>query len=257
MTALRVLLVDDEPLVREGIREYLADEPDVVVAGECADGLEALAFLEGAERPVDVAFLDIRMPRLDGLELARALVPDGPAVVFVTAFSEHAIRAFELNAVDYLLKPFDRERLRAALDRARARRGGSGQADLASRLERVLADLQRERGWAERLLVRQEGRIRLVPVEAVDWIEAADNYVRIHAGGERHLLRETIRSLEERLDPARFARIHRSAIVNLSCIRELQPTFNGEYAVLLKTGAKLTLSRSYRDVVRARLGGEW
>ena len=257
MAELRALIVDDEPLVREGLRDYLADEPGIAVAGECANGLEALAVLERAAPPVDVVFLDVQMPELDGLELARALLPDGPAIVFVTAFSEHAIRAFELNAVDYLLKPFDRERLRGALDRVRSRQASRAQAELAERLTVVLDELRRERGYADRLLVKHDGRIRFVPVTDLEWVEAADNYVRLHARGERHLLRETIRSLEGRLDPARFARVHRSAIVNLARVRELQPTFNGEYAILLDSGAKLTLSRSYRDAVRARLGGEW
>ena len=257
MAELRALIVDDEPLVREGLRDYLADEPGIAVAGECANGLEALAVLERAAPPVDVVFLDVQMPELDGLELARALLPDGPAIVFVTAFSEHAIRAFELNAVDYLLKPFDRERLRGALDRVRSRQASRAQAELAERLTVVLDELRRERGYADRLLVKHDGRIRFVPVADLEWVEAADNYVRLHARGERHLLRETIRSLEGRLDPARFARVHRSAIVNLARVRELQPTFNGEYAILLDSGAKLTLSRSYRDAVRARLGGEW
>ena len=257
MPELRVLIVDDEPLVREGLRDYLADEPDVIVAGECANGLDALTFLDRAEGTVDLVFLDVQMPELDGLELAQALMPGGPAIVFVTAFSEHAIRAFELNAVDYLLKPFDRERLRTALARARARHASLGQTELSDRLTAVLEELRRDRGYVERLLVKSDGRIRFVPVADLEWIEAADNYVRLHARGERHLLRETIRSLEGRLDPVHFARIHRSAIVNLARIRELQPTFNGEYAVLLDTGARLTLSRSYRDAVRARLGGEW
>ncbi len=257
MPELRVLLVDDEPLVREGLRDYLAEEPGVVVAGECANGLEALTWLERDPAAVDVMFVDVQMPGLDGLELASAVPPGGPAVVFVTAFSEHAIRAFELHAVDYLLKPFDRSRLRTALARARARRLAGEQAALAGQLADVLAALARERGWAERLLVKADGRIRFVATADVEWIEAADNYVRVHAGGQRHLLRETIRALEGRLDPARFARIHRSAIVNLARIRELQPTFNGEYAVLLDTGARLTLSRSYRDAVRDRLGGTW
>ncbi len=257
MTELRALIVDDEPLVREGLRDYLGDEQGVAVAGECATGLEALTFLERAEHPVDVVFLDVQMPELDGLELAEAILPDGPAIVFVTAFSEHAIRAFELNAVDYLLKPFDRERLRAALDRVRHRRASRNQAEMAERLTTLVAELRRDRGYAERLLVKHDGRIRFVPVAELEWVEAADNYVRLYARGERHLLRETIRSLERRLDPARFVRVHRSAMVNLSRIRELQPTFNGEYAILLDTGAKLTLSRSYRDAVRARLGGEW
>jgi two-component system LytT family response regulator len=178
-------------------------------------------------------------------------------VVFVTAYSEHALRAFEVNAVDYVLKPFDRERFRAALTRARSRLVAGERAELSQRLAAVLAELERSRGFAQRILVRSDGRIRLVSVSEVDWIEAADNYVRLHSGTERHLVRETMAAMENRLDPSRFARIHRSTIVNLARIRELQPTFNGEYVVILQSGAKLTLSRGYRDALRDRLGGGW
>jgi two-component system LytT family response regulator len=255
MAELRVLLVDDEPLVREGLHDFLREEPGVIVAGECSNGADALQFLQAQK--VDVVFLDVQMPELDGLAVASALARDGgPAIVFVTAFSEHAIRAFELNAIDYLLKPFDRERFHAAVDRVRARLGSGQQEELARRLSAVLGELQRERAYVDRVLVKAEGRIRFVAVDDIEWVEAADNYVRLHAGAERHLVRETIRSVEARLDPTRFVRIHRSTIVNLSRVRELQPTFNGEYAVLLTSGAKLTLSRTYRDAVRARLGSD-
>jgi two-component system LytT family response regulator len=253
MDDLRVLLVDDEPLVREGLRDFLQTEAGVTVVGECADGLEALAFLD--RHAVDLVFLDVQMPELDGIGVAASLARGGgPAVVFVTAFSEHALRAFEVNAVDYLLKPFDRERFSAALDRVRRRRAGAGDATLTRRLTAVLEELQRGRGYAERVLVRGDGRIRFVPVEEIEWIEAADNYVRLHGAGERHLVRDTMSALEARLDPARFARIHRSAIVRLARVRELQPTFNGEYSVLMESGTRLTLSRGFRDAVLARLG---
>jgi two-component system LytT family response regulator len=161
------------------------------------------------------------------------------------------------GGLDYVLKPFDRERFSAALARVRARRATGEQEELSRRLSAVLAELQRAQGHAQRLLVRSEGRIRLVGVDDVDWIEAADNYARLHVGAERHLIRETMGSLEARLDPGRFARIHRSTIVSLAKIRELQPTFNGEYDVFLKSGAKLTLSRGYRDALRQRLGAGW
>ncbi|HYC32658.1 MAG TPA: LytTR family DNA-binding domain-containing protein [Gemmatimonadales bacterium] len=253
MAELRVLLVDDEPLVRRGIRDFLDGVSDVRVVGECGDGVEALAFLE--REPADLVFLDVQMPELDGVAVASVLAGgSAPAIVFVTAFSEHAIRAFEVNAVDYLLKPFDRERFLQALQRARARRAAGADRELGERLGAVLAALAPVASYAERLLVRSDGRIRLVPVADIDWIEAADNYVRLHAGTERHLLRETMASLEGRLDPERFGRIHRSAMVNFASVRELQPTFNGEYTVFLRSGAKLTLSRSYRDALLERLG---
>jgi two-component system, LytTR family, response regulator len=253
MSELRILLVDDEPLVRQGLRDFLEGVPDAVVVGECGDGAEALRLL--AREPVDLVFLDVQMPELDGVAVAATLAQsDGPAIVFVTAYSEHAIRGFEVNAVDYLLKPFDRPRFLAALDRVRARRAAGERTELTDRLASVLAALERPAGYAERVLVRSDGRIRLVPVAEIEWIEAADNYVRLHTAGERHLLRETMASLESRLDPARFGRIHRSAIANFAGIRELQPTFNGEYAVLLHSGARLTLSRGYRDALLERLG---
>jgi two-component system, LytTR family, response regulator len=256
MAELRVLLVDDEPLVRQGIRDFLETEPDVTIVGECGNGIEALETI--AREPVDLVFLDVQMPELDGIGVAAALAEQrGPAVVFVTAYSEHAVRAFEVNAVDYVLKPFDHERFSAALARARARRASGEQEELARRLGSVLAELQRERGHSQRVLVRSEGRIRFVAVDDIDWIEAADNYARLHAGTERHLVRETMASLEARLDPMRFARIHRSAIVNLARIKELQPTFNGEYAVFLTSGEKLTLSRGYRDSLREKIGSGW
>jgi two-component system, LytTR family, response regulator len=252
MAELRVLLVDDEPLVRRGLRDFLEGVTDAVVVGECGTGTEALGFLQ--REPVDLVFLDVQMPELDGVTVAAALADAGPAVVFVTAFSEHAIRAFEVNAVDYLLKPFDRERFLQALQRVRDRRAGAVDRELGERLTAVLAALTPATSYAERLLVRSDGRIRLVPVGDIDWIEAADNYVRLHAGAERHLLRETMASLETRLDPDRFGRIHRSAMVNLASVRELQPTFNGEYTVFLRSGARLTLSRGYRDALLQRLG---
>jgi two-component system, LytTR family, response regulator len=253
MPELRVLLVDDEPLVRQGLRDFLEGEQEVAVVGECSNGLEALQFLD--EHQVDVVFLDIQMPEVNGLDVAAELLAEGaPSVVFVTAFSEHAIRAFELNAIDYLLKPFDRARFMAAIDRVRTRRNHQGAEELAARLTAVLTELQKGKGYAERILVKADGRIRFVPVDDLDWIEAADNYVRLHAGPQRHLIRETIRSLEGRLDPSRFLRIHRSTIVNLARVRELQPSFGGDYTVLLTSGARLTLSRTYRDAVRSRLG---
>lgn len=252
MPELRVAIADDEPLVREGLREFLAGERDVALVAECANGLEALAAVEAGG--VDLLLLDIQMPSLDGIGVAEALTAGGgPHVVFVTAFDRHAVRAFELGAVDYLLKPFDEGRFRAALARARERIASGQQAALNRQLAGVLAELERQRGRPERLLVRGAGRLYFVAVEEIDWIEAADNYVRLHVGNAVHVLRETIGNLEARLDPARFARIHRSAIVALARVRQLEPTFNGEYVVTLTTGRQLTLSRTYRDVVKQRL----
>ncbi|HEU4698838.1 MAG TPA: LytTR family DNA-binding domain-containing protein [Gemmatimonadales bacterium] len=258
--------MDDEPLVRRGLRAVLAAEPDVAVIGECGDGREAVRRIR-AERP-DLVFLDVQMPELDGLGVVDALAADErpPALVFVTAYDAYALRAFEVHAVDYLLKPFDEARLRTALARARQRLGATRVPADGARLAALLAELRPaaaapERGVAhrpdralERFLVRTGDRLLPVAVTAVDWIEAADNYVRLHVGAERHALRETIKALEAQLDARRFARIHRSTIVNLDRVRELRPLPSGDCAVLLHDGTRLTLSRSFRAAFEARFG---
>lgn len=245
MTAARVLIVDDEPLVRRGIAALLAAEPGVQLLGEARNGSEALTQIR-ALRP-DLVFLDVQMPGLDGLGVLASLEPEErPAVVFVTAFDQYAVRAFDLHAVDYLLKPFDDARLRLALGRAQERlRRGTSDSDRAS-LSALLAELRAPPG-PDRLAVREQGQIVLVPVDEIDWIEAADNYVRLHRGRQYHLLRESLNQLEATLDPRRFARIHRSAMVNLTRVRALEPLPGGEYDVILTDGRRLTLSRGYRD----------
>jgi two-component system LytT family response regulator len=242
---IRTLIVDDEPLSRQRLRDLLAAEPDFTLLGECGDGLQAVAAL--AQQPCDLVFLDVEMPGLDGLQVARRLgAGEGPAVIFVTAHDCYALPAFEVHAVDYLLKPFDRERFRQALMWARAtiRRDREGApADLPPA---TLGDLRGGRRPATRLTVKSSGRIYLVKTEDIDWVEAAGNYLRLHAGTTTHLLRETMNSLEGRLDPERFWRIHRSTIINVDRIRELQPLFHGDYVVILEDGTELTLSRTYR-----------
>jgi two-component system LytT family response regulator len=209
-----------------------------------------------SQRP-DLLFLDVQMPELDGFGVLAALAGEAlPAVVFVTAYDEYAIRAFDVYAVDYLLKPFDEERFQVALGRARSRLGTHRTHRLDERIEAVLSELRSRDQFADRLLVKGEGRVAVVQVDEVDWIEAADNYARVHTARGRFMVREPIKSLETRLDPRRFARVHRSAIVNLARVRELQPMFGGEYVIILSTGAKLTLSRGYRDAFRERLGSE-
>ncbi len=252
--ALNVMLVDDEPLARGKLRRLLADEADVEVVGEAGSAEEARAKLE--ELDPDLLFLDIQMPGQDGFALLESLPPDRlPAVVFVTAYDEHAVRAFEVNALDYLLKPFDRERLGLALERARealARRDGAG---LDEQLRSMLQELRGEQPYLDRFVVRSVGRIVFVRAADVDWIEAAGNYVRLRIGKESHLLRETMSSLETRLDPKVFARIHRSTIVNIDRIRELNHIFHGDYSVLLRDGTRLTLSRGYREQFERIVGG--
>jgi two-component system, LytTR family, response regulator len=254
-STVRVVIADDEPLVRRGLRTFIGAEPGLTIVGEARNGPDAVDLIRSA-RP-DLVFLDVQMPELDGFGVLDAL--DGeplPAVVFVTAYDEYAIRAFDVHAVDYLLKPFDDERFRVALRRVRSRLGMHRQQSLDERLEAVLAELRAREQYADRLLVKNEGRVTVVQVDDVDWIEAADNYVRVHTSRGRYLMREPIKVLERKLNPRQFARVHRSAIVNLARVRELQPLFGGEYAIILSTGAKLTLSRGYRDAFRDRLGSE-
>jgi two-component system LytT family response regulator len=245
MTAINVIIADDEPLVRRGLRTHLESEQDVRITGEARNGTEALALIRATEP--DLVFLDIQMPGLDGLGVLAALAPERrPAIVFVTAHDSYAVRAFELHAVDYLLKPFDGERFRTALSRARERLRARA-TESAPDLELLAAELTDGKARPDRLAVREHGKIVLVPLAEVDWIEAADNYVRLHRGGNYHLLRQPLGRLEETLDPKRFARIHRSAIVNLTRVKALEPTPSGEYDVMLHDGRKLTLSRGHRD----------
>jgi two-component system LytT family response regulator len=247
---LRALVVDDEPLARQRIRHLLRRASDIEVAGECANGLEAVKAIE--DLAPDLVFLDIQMPELDGFGVVEAIGADRmPPTLFVTAYDQHALRAFEVHALDYLLKPFSPGRFHEALDRARrwCLRPAAGQGP---DLEGLLAGLRKERPWVDRLLVKQGDRHVLVRTAALQWIEAEDNYVRLHVEGTSHLLRQTMTGLLARLDPAQFRRIHRSAIVNLDCIKEFQPWTGGDHLVIMRDGTRLTLSRTFRDQF-----GEW
>jgi two-component system LytT family response regulator len=246
--SLRALIVDDEALIRLGIRRALEALPDVAVSGECASGLEAIAAI--AEAPPDVVVLDVQMPGCSGLDVVRHIGPARmPAVIFLTAYDEYAVQAFEVNAVDYLLKPFEPERLAEAVDRVRVRlRSRQGDA-LAERLEAVLSS--RRPAPVDRLVVRDGERYELVPVDAVDWVEAANNHVQLHCGARRHLLAETLTSLERRLDQRRFLRVHRSRMVNASRVVAVHVLMGGAYELELRDGTRLTSGRQYRDVVRA------
>ena len=248
MAELRVLVVDDEPLVREGLRMLLEREVDMRVLGEARNGEEAVERIR-ALRP-DLVLLDVQMPGMDGLAVVAALEPEErPAIVFVTAHGEYAIQAFDMHAVDYLLKPFDAQRFATALRRARGRMS-EGKAD---RLEALLATLQPARVYPERLLLKHEGTVVVVPAHEIDWVEAADNYVNVHARTGRYMVREPLKQIETKLDPARFAKAHRSAIVNLSRVKSLEPLTAGEYTITLTTGTRLTLSRGCRDEFKSRL----
>jgi two-component system LytT family response regulator len=241
--ATRALIVDDEPLARLRLRTLLADETDVTVVGECADGGRAIDEIE-ANRP-DLVFLDVQMPELSGFDVIEAVGPSRmPLVVFVTAYDQYALEAFRVHALDYLLKPFEDERFRATMQRARERlkvaRPGSD-----ARVRALVDDMASARRYIQRLVIRSAGRVYFVRVDDIEWVEAADNYVRLHVGRTSHLLRQTLKDLEQQLDPERFMRIHRSTIVSLDRIQELQPWFHGEYIVILRDGTRLHTSRTF------------
>jgi two-component system, LytTR family, response regulator len=230
----------------------LMTEQDIEIVGQCRDGEEAVSAI--VDHEPDLVFLDVQMPQMNGFEVIEAVGGDRmPLVIFVTAFDQHALRAFQVRALDYLLKPFDRERFKEALDRARRQVEREETGDLGRRLLALVKDLRRDQPRAERLVVKSGGRLFFLRADEIDWVEAAGNYVRLHVGTTSHLLRETMNAIEGRLDPEKFFRIHRSRIVNMERIQELQPWLNGEYAVLLRTGTRLTLSRGYREKLQDRL----
>jgi two-component system, LytTR family, response regulator len=247
MNSLRLLIVDDEPLIRTGIRNGLASVKDIEIIGECDSGGQAIESIL-SQQP-DLVLLDVQMPDCSGLEVVRQVGAQRmPAVVFVTAYDQYAVKAFELNAVDYLLKPFDDDRLRSAIQRARARLAGQSQTLLSQQLQALLEAKDRSR--PDRLVVRNGERFEFVPVESVDWIESANNYVQLHCGPKDYLLGETLISLEKRLDPGRFLRIHRGRIVNVSRIIAVHPMLSGTYEMELRNGTRLTTGRQYRDAVQ-------
>jgi len=203
----------------------------------------------------DLVFLDVQMPALNGFEVIEAVGPEKmPLVVFVTAYDQHALRAFQVRALDYLLKPFDKERFQEALQRARAQIQRDETGDIGRRLLALVKDLRRDQPKTDRLVVKSGGRLFFLRTDEIDWVEASGNYVRLHVGTTSHLLRETMNAIEGRLDPEKFFRIHRCRIVNMERIQEMQPWLNGEYAVVLRTGTRLTLSRGYREKLQERLG---
>ena len=247
---IRLLIVDDEAVARRRLRRLLGAEADVEIVGEAADGASALSMIE-ASRP-DLVLLDVQMPELDGFEVVRRLQGGAaPSVVFVTAFDRYALQAFDVHAVDYLLKPFTRERFTVALERARDRLRSRGRD---AGLESLIADLRARPRYLSRLAVRAGGRIVLLDVAAIDWIQAADNYVALHAAGREYLLRESLTLLERQLDPSQFARIHRSTIVNVARVAELTAATHGDFDVRLRDGTRLVLSRTWRERIEQALG---
>jgi two-component system LytT family response regulator len=262
---IRVLLVDDEPLALRGLKLRLAACPEVEIIGECANGREAVKEIK-ASSP-DLVFLDIQMPGLDGFGVVRAMIgAPAPLFIFVTAYDKYAIDAFEANALDYIVKPVEEERLNDAIHRAREALKNKAAANRESKLIEMLASLSdddrdrikeliAEPVWSDkerysgRLSFKDGSKVVVLGADEIEWIDAAGDYMCIHAGGKTHIIRETMKALQTRLDPVRFQRIHRSAIVNIDRVKELHPHSNGEYFLVLDNGAELKLSRSYKDVV--------
>jgi two-component system, LytTR family, response regulator len=240
---VRTLIVEDEPHARHYLRELLAGEPGVAIVGEAASGAEGSDLVRTLSP--DLVFLDIQMPDLSGFDLIAEIgVENMPAFVFVTAYSEYAVRAFEVEAVDYLCKPFDRDRLSASLERAMRRLHLRNSQVTENGRGAVHA---KPDSWLLRIPIKEKNGIVFVPVDAILWIEAADKYIEIHTADRTYLARETIQSLEENLDPKQFVRIHRSAIVRKAAVRGLHPLFHGDYLVRLNNGTELTLSRNFRE----------
>lgn len=250
---IRTLIVDDEALARERIRNMLATDPQIQIIGECANGQDAIETIQ-LNSP-DLVFLDVEMPGTDGFAVLEALPPDSiPTTIFVTAYDQYAVRAFEVYALDYLLKPFDQERFDKALKRAKAQVSNHRSDTFNERILSALEEIKTRPVHLERLVIKMNGHVFFIKAEEIDWLEAEGNYVRLHAGKESYLLRDTITALESQLDPKRFIRVHRSAIVNIDRITELQPWFHGEYRIILSEGVQLTLSRTYREKLHDLLG---
>jgi two-component system LytT family response regulator len=245
-TPLRVLVADDEQFARQRITQLLAAESDLRIVAECASGVETVKSIR--EHRPDVVFLDIQMPELDGFGVLETIGPEHmPATVFTTAFNQHAIQAFEVNALDYLLKPIDPERMAKALDRVWAWYRNSRAGDVQLQLEGLLSVVRSEERYLHRILVKQDDHHVIVKVRDIQWVEAEDNYVRLHVEGTSHLVRASMSNILAKLDPKLFRRIHRSSIVNLDYILEVHPWFSGEHVLVMKDGTRLNMSRSFRD----------
>lgn len=243
---INTLIVDDEPLARDRVKRFLRDEHDINIIGECGNGREAVAAIK--DKKPDLVFLDIQMPEKNGFEVVKSLdAKSMPSVIFVTAYDQYALQAFDVHALDYLLKPFNRERLHKAVSHARDQIETKRMGNLDERLASLIADLRSEKKYLERLVVKSVGRVFFLKVDEIDWIEAAGNYVKLHAGREAHMIRETMNGIEAKLDPDKFLRIHRSTVVHIDRIKELHPMFSGDYAVILRNGTELALSRNYRE----------
>ena len=251
-TKIRVLIVDDEPLARRRIKSLLAHESNIDVIGECSDGFKAVSSI--SELTPDLVFLDVQMPAMDGFDVIKTIGPERmPTVIFVTAYDQYALKAFEVNALDYLLKPFDRRRFQKTLERAKTMIRGLQNGNVNNQLLSLLGDLRREQEAPDRFIIRSEGRVIFLRVEEIDWMRTVGNYVRLQVGRDSHLMRETMNGMEAKLSPDKFMRIHRSTIVNLDRVKEVQPWAKGEYVVIMRDGTRLIMSRRYRERLNERL----
>jgi len=250
---IRALIADDEALARKFIRRMLKDDRDVEIVGECSNGKEAVVMIR-KENP-DLVFLDVQMPEMDGFAVLEAIrIERMPEIIFATAYEQYAIRAFELHALDYLLKPFDQARFKEAIKHAKERFCSLRQNDGRMQISALLDSIKSKPQYLDRLVIKAGGRITFLSTREINWIEADDKYVHLHTSKARPMVRQTLSAMEAQLDPAKFRRVHRSAIVNVERIAELQPLFSGEYSILLQDGTKLTLSRNYRDKLFELLG---
>jgi two-component system LytT family response regulator len=252
MQKIRTLIVDDEPLARQGIATFLMQDPEVEIVAQCGDGVEAIERIQ-KDKP-DLVFLDVQMPELNGFGVLQSIkAKDMPFVIFVTAYDQYAVQAFQVHALDYLLKPFDQERFLEALQRAKSQVREKGEEEMREKLLSLLKDQSIGSTHLERVMVKSGGKISFLRADEIDWIEAQGDYVCLYSHGKKHLLREKIGDIEQQLGPAKFIRIHRSTIVNVDRIKEMQPLFYGDYAVILQDGTRLTLSRSFREKAFQRL----
>src|SRR2546423_4471648 len=250
---IRALIADDEALARKLIRRMLKDDRDLEVIGECSNGKETVAMIR-KESP-DVVFLDVQMPEMDGFAVLESIgIERLPEIIFTTAYEQYAIRAFELHALDYLLKPFDQTRFKDAIKYAKERLRSERRNDGRMQISALLENIKNKPQYLERLVIKAGGRITFLRADEINWIEADDKYVHLHTGKARPMVRQTLTAMEAQLDPAKIRRIHRSTIGNVERIAELQPLFSGEYSILLQDGTKLTLSRNYKDKLFELLG---
>lgn len=253
MEIIRTIIVDDEPLARLGIRKQLSEQKEFEIVSECRNGLEAVEAI--TNQSPDLVFLDVQMPELDGFGVVEMIgVKRMPTIIFVTAYDEHAVRAFDVHALDYLLKPIDDVRLAKAVERARLQIQRHSVLKMSSQLQNLIDEIKPKGNYAKRLPVKFAGRILIINVDEIDWIQAADNYVRLFIGRESHVLRETMASLEQKLDPYQFLRVHRSIIVNVKRIKEVRPLFHSVYEIVLRNGIRLSTGRRYRTNLHMLIG---